>query len=95
LRREWRTTRVAFISSLEAQLLPLSREPFKMLMMVRRLVVAVLLLIVAAGLWLALAPRRTPAGQSALTEVPDVEAFRRWFNDSASGVRVIVLLSPT
>jgi hypothetical protein len=63
--------------------------------MIRRIVLAVLLLLLAAGLWFAYGPRRTPADQAALTEVPDVEAFRRWFNDSAASVRVVVLLSPT
>jgi hypothetical protein len=63
--------------------------------MVRRIVVAVLLLLLAAGLWFAFGPRRTPAGQAALTEVPDIGIFRRWFNDSVSSIRVVVLLSPT
>jgi hypothetical protein len=61
----------------------------------RRIVVSVLLFLVAAALWFAFGPRRTPAGQVALNELSDTETFRRWFNDSGSNIRVVVLLSPT
>jgi hypothetical protein len=63
--------------------------------MVRRIVVTAVLLLLAAGFWFAFGPRRTPAGQAALTEVRNPETFRRWFNDSGPSIRVVVLLSPT
>jgi hypothetical protein len=63
--------------------------------MVRRILLVLLLIGVGAGLWFAYAPRRTPAGQTALAEVTEVEAFRRWFNDGMASTRVVVLLSPT
>ena len=62
---------------------------------VRNTAIAVLLAVLAAGLWFTYAPRHTPAGQVSLTEVHDIDAFRRWFNDSASHIRAVVLLSPT
>jgi len=54
--------------------------------------------IAGAGLaWFKHAPRRTPAGQPALSRLnaSTFPAFRDAFNADASATRLVVLLSPT
>ena len=58
---------------------------------------AILGVAAAALLWIALAPRRVPAGQPPLVTLdPDsLASFRDAFNASPGEVRVLALLSPT
>jgi hypothetical protein len=51
----------------------------------------------AGFVWLTQAPRRTPAGQPALSrlDAPTLPAFRDAFNQATEETRVILLLSPT
>jgi hypothetical protein len=64
------------------------------------LTVALLAIATIAGagfVWLKHSPRRTPAGQPALSrlDAATLPAFRDAFNAHADETRVIVLLSPT
>jgi hypothetical protein len=64
------------------------------------LATALLLIAAAAGagfLWFKNAPRRTPAGQPALSrlDAATLSAFRDAFNALYDETRVLVLLSPT
>jgi len=58
---------------------------------------AIAAIVGAGAAWLRYSPRRTPAGQPALSrlDAPALPAFRDAFNASAGSTRVIVLLSPT
>ena len=51
----------------------------------------------AAFLWLQHAPRRTPAGQPALSrlDAPTLPNLREAFNAHVGKTRIVVLLSPT
>jgi hypothetical protein len=51
----------------------------------------------AGFVWLKVAPRRTPAGQPALSrlDAAALPAFREAFNARADETRIVVLLSPT
>ena len=51
----------------------------------------------AGFVWLMQAPRRTPAGQPALSrlDAATLPSFRKAFNAHADETRIVVLLSPT
>ena len=66
----------------------------------RALATTLLLIAAIAGtgfVWVKYAPRRTPAGQPALShlDAAALPAFRAAYNADADKTRVIVLLSPT
>jgi hypothetical protein len=66
----------------------------------RKALIALLLVIsAAAGIaaWYSLQPRHTPPGQPPLDSlnVQNLSDFKKAFNDSASSVRLVLLLSPT
>ena len=67
---------------------------------VRVAAVTLVVIVVIAGAgfaWLLHAPRRSPAGQPALSslDASSLPAFREAFNASVGELRVVVLFSPT
>lgn len=63
----------------------------------KRLLLLIIAIVVAFGLWYALAPSRTPAPQPPLAKLTqqNFAQFTAAFNGASQNPRLILLLSPT